>query len=50
MSTTHDEHSPQEGRRSFVLGTLGLGGGTLLTAVTGCREAAAPPPSASAPV
>ncbi|MBW2688218.1 MAG: hypothetical protein JRE19_20310 [Deltaproteobacteria bacterium] len=30
MSTEHDEHSAHEGRRSFVLGTLGLGGGMLL--------------------
>ena len=49
MSTAHDEHSPHEGRRSFVLGTLGLGGSTLLTAVAGCRSATPPPPSDAAP-
>ena len=49
MTSTHDEHTPREGRRRFVLGTLGLGGGTLLTALSSCREAAAPPPSAAAP-
>ena len=38
MSTTHDEHSAHEGRRRFVLGTLGLGGGTLLTAVAGAAR------------
>ena len=42
MSTEHDEHSPHDGRRSFVLATLGLGGGTLLSAVAGCREAVPP--------
>lgn len=46
MSTTHDEHIPDEGRRNFVLGTLGLSGGTLLTAA-GCRQTAPPPPSAA---
>jgi DMSO/TMAO reductase YedYZ molybdopterin-dependent catalytic subunit/mono/diheme cytochrome c family protein len=49
MTSTHDEHTPREGRRRFVLGTLGLGGGTLLTALSSCREATAPPPPASAP-
>ena len=43
MTSTHDEHPRREGRRRFVLGTLGLGGGTLLTALGSCREAPAPP-------
>jgi len=49
MSTEHDEHSAHEGRRSFVLGTLGLGGGMLLSAAAGCREAAPPPTPDSEP-
>ena len=49
MSTEHDEHSAHEGRRSFVLGTLGLGGGMLLSAAAGCREGAPPPTPDSEP-
>ena len=45
MSTEHDEHFPDPGRRRFVLGTLSAGSGALLTAVAGCREAAQPPPT-----
>ena len=50
MSTTQDEHSPEPGRRRFVLGTLGLGGGTLLTAVAGCRQDEPSPSDGSAPL
>ena len=62
MTHTHDEPSPHEGRRRFVLGTLGLSGSALLTSVAACREAtpaptpepvsdapAAPKPAAAAP-
>jgi len=49
MSGKYDEQFVEPGRRRFVLGTLGLGGGTLLSAVAGCRDTEAPPapPSAS---
>jgi len=46
MSSTHDPQTPEPGRRRFVLGTLGLGGSTLLTAVVACRQTSAPPPAA----
>ena len=56
MSKQHDEQAPfdaqadgqRERRRRFVLGTLGVGGGALLTAVAGCREST-PPPSQPSP-
>ena len=50
MSSKHEEHSAHEGRRTFLLGTLGLGGGALLIAIAGCREATPPPPSTSPPI
>ena len=49
MTSKHDEITSPEGRRQFVLGTLGLGGGALLTAVAGCRGDAPPAPSDAAP-
>ncbi|MFW2390623.1 MAG: molybdopterin-dependent oxidoreductase [Polyangiales bacterium] len=49
MSKQDDEQSRREGRRQFVLGTLGVGGGTLLTAVAGCRETVSPPSTVSPP-
>ena len=39
MSTIDDEQYVERGRRRFVLRTLGFGGGTLLTAMAGCRRA-----------
>ncbi|NNE20031.1 MAG: hypothetical protein HKN10_16290, partial [Myxococcales bacterium] len=48
MTSIRDEHSSRKGRRRFVLGTLGLGGGTLLAALSSCRKAEPPAPSAPA--
>ena len=43
MSIEHDEQSPDPLRRRFVVGALTAGGGALLTAVAGCREATPEP-------
>ncbi len=49
MSTEHDEHTPRQDRRNFVLKAMGLGGSALLATVTGCREAEPPVTTETAP-